>query len=465
MPHAFSISPIFALCLFAGMISIKENAKSDTPFPCSACDYVIKGYHNNGEKLNIKPGQILCLDASTQYEKIVFSNLKGTELEPIIIRNCGGKAIISSPGGFAVKFETSENFKFIGDGDSDDPYGIKVTTRSGFYISFEKFTTDFEVARIEVAGANENGLGENAGFAGIGIKTSPYQDCNLFSDSTRQAWVMRNINVHHNYIHDTGGEGLYIGHGFYKGRIEAKCPVKTYSHSIQGLKVHDNVISNTGFDGIQIKNADKDCQIFNNVITNFGMRNEGAHNEGLFLGEGVTGKAFNNLIKSGTGHGISFQGMGNNDIYNNVVIDAGMDGFNASGSAMGVYIPDGYFNIFNNTIYNSGRTGFVFFNNDGGKKRVMNNLVVKAGNRITSKGAVLDSSNNIFTQKTCNILFRDTLHNDLRIKHGSPAINKGTDVRVYTPTLTFDFLKNARPRGKRFDIGAYEFEEEVQSKN
>src|SRR5690349_15263497 len=122
------------------------------------------------------------------------------------------------------------------------------------------------------------------------------------------------------------------------------------------------------------------------------MRNEGAHNEGLFLGEGVTGKAFNNLIKSGTGHGISFQGMGNNDIYNNVVIDAGMDGFNASGSAMGVYIPDGYFNIFNNTIYNSGRNGFVFFNNDGGKKRVMNNLVVKAGKRITSKGAVLDSS-------------------------------------------------------------------------
>src|SRR5690348_9293052 len=116
MPHAFSISPIFALCLFAGMISIKENAKSDTPFPCSACDYVVKGYHNNGEKLNLKPGQILCLDASTRYEKIVFSNLKGTELEPIIIRNCGGKAIISSPGGFAVKFETSENFRFIGDG-------------------------------------------------------------------------------------------------------------------------------------------------------------------------------------------------------------------------------------------------------------------------------------------------------------------------------------------------------------
>src|SRR5687768_9951759 len=119
MPHAYSISPILVLCLFAGMFSIKENAKRNNPFPCSACDYVVLGYHNNGKKLNIKPGQILCLDATKHYEKIVFSNLKGTELEPIIIRNCGGKAVISSPGGFAVKFEASENFKFLGDGDSE----------------------------------------------------------------------------------------------------------------------------------------------------------------------------------------------------------------------------------------------------------------------------------------------------------------------------------------------------------
>jgi parallel beta-helix repeat protein len=459
----YSISPILLICLFAGMISVKENAKGDNPFPCSACDYVVRGYHNNGEKLNVKPGQILCLDAAMRYEKIVFSNLKGTELEPIIIRNCGGKAIVSSPGGFAVKFETCENFKFLGDGDIDTPYGIKVTTKSGFFIAFEKFTTDFEVARVEVAGESPNGLGENAGFAGMGIKTSPYQDCNLFSDSTRKAWIMRNVNVHHNYIHDTGGEGLYIGHGFYKGRIEAKCSVKTYSHSIEGLRVHDNIVTNTGYDGIQIKNADKDCEIYNNIITNFGTRNENAHNEGLFLGEGVTGRAYNNLIKSGTGHGIQFQGMGNNDIYNNVIINAGQDGFNCSGSSMGVYIPDGFFHIFNNTIYNSTRNGFVFFNNDGGPKLVINNLVVKAG-KLSSKGAKLDSAGNIFTQKTCKILFRDTLHNDLRIRSGSRAIDKGVDVRVFNPKLTFDFLRNTRPQGKRFDVGAYEYDEEVQSK-
>jgi hypothetical protein len=465
MSHMYSISPILVICFFAGMISIKQSAKKPDPFPCAECDYIVKGYHTNGKALKIQPGQVLCLDAGRMYEKVVFSNLNGTERDPIIVRNCGGRAIVSSPGGFAIKFENSENFKLIGDGDEQVSYGIKVTTRTGFYISVEKFSTDFEISRIEVAGESENGLGENAGFAGMGIKTSPYQDCQLFSDSTRKAWVMRNVKIHHNYIHDVGGEGLYIGHGFYKGRIEAKCTVKTYSHSIEGLRVHDNLIKNTGYDGIQIKNADKDCEVFNNVITNYGTRNEQAHNEGLFIGEGVTGKVYNNYIKHGTGHGIQFQGMGNNDIFNNVVIEAGEDGFNSSGSSMAVYIPNGYFNIFNNTIYNSGRNGFVIFNMHGGPKRVVNNLVVKAGMKLASKGALLDSSHNIMTQNTHCILFRDTINYDLRIKRGSRAIDKGIDMRSLVPGLSFDYLHNARPKGKAFDVGAYEFGEEVESRN
>ena len=451
---------IFIAALAIGLIGLKENAKQIPPaphdFPCKECDYIVKGYHNNGEKLNFLPGQVICFDAFMHYEKIAFSNVKGTKENPIIIRNCGGVARISSPGGFALKFENSENFKLLGDGASDSTYGIKITTKTGFFVAMEKFTTDFEIARIEVAGASKKGLGENSGFAGIGIKTSPYQDCDLFSDSTRKAWVMRNVLVHHNYIHDTGGEGMYVGHGFYKGRIEGKCTVKTYSHSIVGLRVHDNIIEDTGYDGIQIKNADEDCEVYNNVIRNFGNKNENAHNEGLFIGEGVTGKVYNNFIDTGTGHGIQFQGMGNNEFYNNVILNAGQDGFNCSGSKMGVYIPGGYFMIFNNTIYNSGRNGFVFFNNDGGKKMVMNNLVVRAGNRLTSKGAILDSCNNIFTQHTDAIHFRDTLHSDLRLDKGSPAINHGVDVRKYTKSLTFDYLKNPRPMGRAYDIGAYE---------
>lgn len=429
-------------------------------FPCRKCDHIVKGYWTNGSKLNIKPGEVVCLDASIPYEKLRFVDIRGTAGEPVIIRNCDGVATVSSPGGFAIKFETSSNFRLLGDGSSKSEYGIKVINRSGFYVTMEKFTTDFEVAHLEIAGPNKNGLGENAGFAGIGIKTSPYQDCDLFTDSTRQAWIMRNVRVHHNYIHDVGGEGLYIGHGFYKGRVESQCSVMTYSHSIHGLRVHHNIVENTGYDGIQIKNADADCEIHHNIIRNYGNRNHPAQNEGLFIGEGVTGKIYNNLIDTGTGNGIQFQGMGNNEIFNNIVINAGEDGLNLSWSKMGVYIPDGYFHVFNNTIIDSKADGFVcYYNNEGGPKKFINNLVVKAGERLMGKGSYVELANNIFTQDSA-FLEKPYITTSAGVPSGKTVavIDSGMDVRIFCPMLRFDFYDNPRPMGKTFDIGAIEYQ-------
>lgn len=443
---------VLGLVLAASTLPPRRGSDSSEIFSCDECDMIVKGYLTDGLKLGLRPGQVICFDALATYKTVLLKNIHGTVVDPVIIRNCGGVALIRE----GLRVAASENFRLVGDGVEDEPYGIKVSTHNSFFVLFQEFTTGFEVARVEVAGYNDQGIGEGAGFAGICVKTSPYEDCDLFSDSTRTAWIMRNVSIHDNYIHDVGGEGLYIGHGFYKGRKESKCARKTWSHSIQNLRVYNNRVENTGYDGMQIKNADKDCEVYNNVIRNFGTRNHNAHNEGLMLAEGVTGKAYNNLIDSGTGHGIMFQGMGNNDIFNNVVMNAGQDGFNASGSKVGVYIPDGYFRIFNNTIYSSGRFGFVFYNNDGGRKIVMNNLVVGAGQKLTSKGAVLDSICNIFTQHAAGILFMDTLRGDLRLRKGSPAIDGGMDVRAYNKDLTFDYLGNPRPLGPAFDVGAYE---------
>jgi hypothetical protein len=223
----FSLSIVlFVLMSFeptdTSIASIKED------YSCAQCDYIVKGYHNDGRKIPIFPGQIICFDASFKYKTVKLSHIKGTKLKPVIIRNCGGVATISE----GLRVENSEHFKLLGDGAASSQYGIKIQTHKSFYASFEVFTTDFEIAHVEVAGYNKDGQGEGSGFAGLGIKTSPYQACEMFRDSTRQAWVMRNVNVHHNWVHDVGGEGMYIGHGFYSGRKELKCPFKTWSHSI-----------------------------------------------------------------------------------------------------------------------------------------------------------------------------------------------------------------------------------------
>lgn len=394
--------PLFALTALAFLYlpQLEETPAKQAPqahTECGTCDYIVWEYETDGRKIGVQPGDVICLSAAKNYKRLLFKYIEGTKDKPVIIRNCGGTAKVYSADAFGIKFEHSKHFKIVGDG-GPGKYGIKISTEKGFFLTMEKLTTDFEIARLEIAGPQEKGMGPKAGFAGIGVKTSPYQNCELFTDPTRNAWVMTNVSIHDNYIHDTGGEGLYIGHGFYKGRKEKQCAEVTYSHSIKGLRIYNNLIENVGYDGMQIKNADQDVEVYNNVVRSYGTLNHGAHNEGLFIGEGTTGRFYNNLIDTGTGNGCQIQGIGNLDIHDNVFINSGENGIYAAHGAQVVRWKDAYFNISNNTIYNSALMGFVFYNNDGGPKTFANNKVVLAGT-LTKSGATVEMVNNVFSNQ------------------------------------------------------------------
>lgn len=430
----------------------------DPIFSCSDCDYIVSTHETNGTTLNFQAGDIVCLKTGEAYNNLKFTEIVGEAGNPIIIRNCDGTAVIKSTGSFGVKFQDSKYFKFLGDGGGESKYGIIITTPKSFYLSMEHFTTDFEIAKVEIAGNTPDDLhGSEAGFAGIGVKTSPYVACDVFTDPSRTAWIMENISIHDNYIHDTGGEGMYIGHGFYAGRKENDCPTITYSHSIQHLRVFNNIIERTGYDGLQIKNTDRDVEIYNNVISEYGLRGETPHNEGLFLGEGVTGKIYNNIVMNGTGNGIQFQGMGNNDIYNNVIYNSGEHGFFGAHGTYVVRIPDAPFNIMNNTIVNSGKSGFIFFNSDGGPKRFINNIVAGSVDELKpSNSAPMEESNNLIVDDPAAIGFVDLANGDLQLTAGSSAVDAGIDVSQYID-LKSDVLGTVRPQGSEVDIGALEF--------
>lgn len=369
------IQVIFAFIILSNSLNFTFQPIPNQP--CETCDHLVTHNMIDGQQLGIRPGDVICLQSNRVYDRLTFRNIVGTEEAPVIIRNCGGKAIIYSENAFGVKFQNSQHIAIFGDG-STDPYGITITTEKGFYLTMEQFTTDFEISQVEIKGNTPNGTGTRAGFAGIAAKTSPYQDCDRFQDPARTDWVMRNIKIHNNYIHDTGGEGLYVGHGFYKGRIEKKCDdnVKRFSHSIQGVRIYENVIENVGYDGIQLKNADADVKVFNNTIKNYGTRNEPAHNEGLFIGEGTTGEFYGNIVHTGSGNGCQIQGLGNLDIHDNLFINNKGNGIYASHGKYVERLANGYFNINNNTIINPGDIGLVFYNNDGGKKTFKNNLII-----------------------------------------------------------------------------------------
>lgn len=372
---------------------------TSTVYPCSDCDYVVREHTTDGKILNILPGQVVCLSSSISYKNLVFRNINGSPNMPVIIKNCGGTVKLYATTSFGLKFEQSKHFKLLGDGGPDQ-YGIVVTTEKGFYITMEKFSTDFEIANVEAAGSLPKGIGDNAGFAGIGVKTSPYQDCDRFTDPQRKAWVMKNIKIHDNYIHDTGGEGMYIGHGFYTGRKEPQCPTITYSHAIKNITIYNNRIENIGYDGIQIKNANENVLVYQNLIRNYGTRNESAHNEGLFIGEGSTGSYYGNIIDTGSGNGIQLQGLGNITISNNLILNAGENGIYCASGKYVERFPDGFFRFTRNTIFSSSQFAFVFYNNEGGIKTFSENYLAGSGSAIKKGADVTFSKNEIKPEAT-----------------------------------------------------------------
>jgi len=419
----------------------------------------------NANDIPIKPGDVFCFQ-NIQYSKgIIIANFAGTESQPIIIKNCGGQTVIDTRE-YGIIFRNSKHFKFLGNGDPNYKYGFKITARNKnyFFMDAKDFTTNFEIAYVEIAGASPNTGSDTSGFAGIGIKTNPLCD----GSAERGVWTMYNPIIHDNYIHHTGGEGIYMGYGWYReGTINCPCPddpsktcPKTVrSHSIVGARVYNNITENTGLDGIQIKNADEDCEIYNNIIKNYGLRNEETQNEGLLLGEGTTGKAYNNWIENGTGNGIQNHAMGNQDIFNNVIINPKEYGFVCWDGPAVVRV--GYYNFFNNTIINAGLDGFNFFGPGGGPKRVYNNIIAKAGpGRSLLKKAndviLFEESNNYLTNNIEDVQFvSGTAPYDMRLLPTSPAIDKGKDLTSFGVTTDFDL--NTRPYGAAFDIGAFEF--------
>ncbi|GAL83341.1 hypothetical protein MYP_567 [Sporocytophaga myxococcoides] len=470
----FQASLILLFCILLGIFNTLSAQDCGCDFTLQADGKVLnKGveitlrvpWYVNANDIQIKPGDVFCFKNIHYSRGIRILNFAGTESQPIIIKNCGGQTVIDTRE-FGVIFQNSKHFKFLGNGDPAVKYGFKITARNKnhFFMDAKEFTTNFEIAHVEIAGASPNTHSDTAGFAGIGIKTNPLCD----GSAERGVWTMYNPIIHDNYIHDTGGEGIYMGYGWYKeGTINCPCPddpsktcPKTVrSHSIIGARVYNNITENTGLDGIQIKNADEDCEVYNNIIKNYGLRNEETQNEGLLLGEGTTGKAYNNWIENGTGNGIQNHAMGNQDIFNNVIINPKEYGFVCWDGAAVVRV--GYYNFFNNTIINAGLDGFNFFGPGGGPKRVYNNIIAKVGpGRSLLKRAndvtLFEESNNYLTNTIEDVKFiSGTAPYNVHLQSTSPAIDKGKDLTSYGVTKDFDLAP--RPSGAAFDIGAFEF--------
>jgi hypothetical protein len=433
------------------------STTTTSPTSCASCTYVVPGnvtpgnYNTvvvDGKALGLKPGAVICLSAANKYRKIHFINIVGTATTPITITNCGGTATVNSLGDpYTIKTQYSKYFRISGGTGTN--YGIKVLG-GHMGLSMEALSTNFEINNVEIY---------NVGFAGIIAKTDPSCD----NASSRENFVMRDVSLHNNYIHDTGGEAMYVGNSFYETGMPTACGVRL-PHTVDGVKIYNNKIINPGWEAIQVGCALTGAYVYNNHIENYGVKNVAAQTNGIQFSQGTKGIAYNNFIKGGKGIGINVIGYGDSFLHNNVIIGAGTFGIfcdERTSRAAG-------FRILNNTIIDPGQDGIRMYNK-AVPAVVYNNIIVNPGNYSKyvyprtgmdayvyklGKDIPITIANNLFTRDISTVKFTGPATFTYELTSSSPAVNKGINIAAYN--IPLDFYQHARLSGSAYDIGASE---------
>jgi hypothetical protein len=415
------------------------------------CTYTVPASTNaltvDGAKLGIKPGAVICLSGT--YKNLFFKNMRGTATQPITIKNCGTVNINASGTSYGIKTQLSSFIHITG--GTGTARGIKITGGQQS-VTLEYLTTNVELDHVEIG---------YSGFAGIMAKTDPTCD-----DATiRGNFTMYDVRIHDNYVHDTGGEGLYVGHSFWGTGVSTSCGQR-YPHAIEGLKIYNNTVKNSGWESIQVGSAPKGAEVYNNHIENYGVANKLYQNNGVQFGEGAPGKFYGNFIKGGKNIALIILGNGENFIHDNVIVNAGQDA---------VFIDDRVtgpgFKLINNTIINPKTNGFRLYSDLVPVNDVYNNIIVNPGSYSTyvyprtgndayvyflNKTMPRDMKNNYFTRDINAVKFVNAAADNYALTSTSPALNKGINISLFN--ISVDFVQKQRLAGISYDIGAYEFQ-------
>ncbi len=410
---------------------------------------------------DIQPGDTVCLQAGN-WDYIQLKGFHGTAEKPIVFINSGGTVIINTDHYFGIKIGGCSHIVFTGSGDANAPYGFRILKVSaGAGMGIDDYSTDIEVAHVEIS---------NTYLGGVYAKTDP--TCSNLG-ATRDKFVMRNFSFHDNYVHDVGNEGLYIGNSHYDGLYLSSCDTTVYPHVLRGVFIYNNLIEQTSWDGIQVSSADSNCQIHDNTINFDSQAGVSGQMSGILIGGGSVCKTYNNKITNGKGDGIDIFGMGNFNVFNNLIVDAGKYYEPNQPDLMkhGIYLgkvvttPDAILGIYNNTIVSPKSFGIVLSNNQLKTVFVKNNLIVDPGRYATDGNDAyvnvanmelqqIVSSHNYTNPAITAAKFVDPNGNDYDLQADSPAVDFGTDLTA--EGITFDILNRSRPFHGAFDAGAYE---------
>lgn len=433
----------------------------------TAANYTVKLTTKNvvGTSAGIGPGDTIFIESGFR-TVLRLTEMHGDSLNPIIIINKGGLVEIANNTTYGISLPNCSYFRITGTGDPAIKYGIKISgTKSGSSgLGIDSKSTNYEVDHLEIC---------NTGFAGIFAFTAP--TCDL--SANRGYFVQRDCSIHDNYIHHTGGEGMYIGHSFYTGYTKTcdSIPTKLYPHEIHGMKIYNNILDSCGWDGMQVGCVTQDCEIYNNVVTNYGTKKVPAQHAGIQIAAGTTGLCYNNLIMNGSGSGMMVFGTGNNTIFNNVIVNSGYNYYpeDPTVRVYGIFwddratIPDAPFNFYNNTIISPKTDGIRTYSDESGNNRIWNNAIINPGSYYAygsnysrsfiyyNSNVELDMQNNYFQPALAPDITFEDIEDVYNYTQTLPLQNGG--LNIPNQGVNFDYFNVLRPDSGSWDIGAFEF--------
>jgi parallel beta-helix repeat protein len=411
------------LTLLVGIVVVTPVFATDYIVPSTMSHVVSSTFQGIG------PGDRILISAGNR-GPLTIRGLRGEPGNPIVIVNSGGRVNIDATW-TGVSLSNCKHIKLTGNGIEGITYGFLISDGYNLGVRAGDKTDEIEIEYVEITKVK------------IGISAQTVRDIN--GDPVGREWTQYNTTIHHCYIHDVEGEGMYIGGSYYK---EGTTPL------LKGVYIYNNILKNVGFDGIQISSATKNVEVHHNTITDVGMSKEGNPprgangQDGIFIGEGTVGSYYNNRIVNSGQDGIVATGLGQYDFYNNIIINTGLGQFGGKGIAM---FTGKNFTIRNNTIIKAKKYGICIMGTSG---TIFDNIISDSGiAAITATSLPAENIHNNETGSVAKQQFSNAATGDYTLTESSPARDTGSP----SGYASFDYGDVPRPQGKDPDKGAFEY--------
>lgn len=214
----------------------------------------------------IDPGKKILIKGDV-YDWIAIANTSsGTAKDPIVITNYGGQVETHQ-----LVIRGMRHFKLTGRYDPANKTGninfpghangyAYTQGKYGFFINSKWQSTDAFL--LEISGLTTGGVSNSTSDYEVEfIESGNGGYTNAFKYNS-QTGIVDNVKIHDNYIHDTGGEGIYLGN-----------TDDPQAQVFRNLQIYNNRILRTGLDALQANNIVDGSSIHNNVLQgSFGWR-------------------------------------------------------------------------------------------------------------------------------------------------------------------------------------------------